>query len=193
MQMQSSSQNEAQLINMVSSADWLMAALEAVQALHLPSWCIGAGAIRNLVWDRLHGYASPTSLSDIDVVYFDSDAPIERDAELQRFLNAGNLSLPWEVTNQAHVHHWYHQYGGIPVRPLISLQDAIASWPEYATAVGVYLDENHRLRVIAPFGLDDLFAMRVRHNPARISQADYLARIRQKQFTQRWPRVVVTP
>lgn len=42
----------------------LMTALRSVRALGLGSWCIGAGAIRNLVWDTLHGFA-PTVSEDV--------------------------------------------------------------------------------------------------------------------------------
>lgn len=45
-----------QLISIVRASAWFMPALEAVRSLHLNSWCIGAGAVRNLVWDHLHGY-----------------------------------------------------------------------------------------------------------------------------------------
>ena len=60
-----------------------MPALTAVRELNLESRCIGAGAVRNLVWDSLHGYAQPSALSDVDVAYFDaSNLSVERNAEL---------------------------------------------------------------------------------------------------------------
>ena len=64
---------QAQLVAIVRGSAWFMRALEAVRALHLKSWCIGAGAVRNLVWDHLHGFGQPTALSDVDVAYFDAD------------------------------------------------------------------------------------------------------------------------
>jgi hypothetical protein len=50
-----------------------MDALVAVRGLGLASWCIGAGAVRNLVWDALHDKVTPSELADIDVAYFDAD------------------------------------------------------------------------------------------------------------------------
>ena len=44
---------------------------------------------------------------------------------------------------------------------------------------------------LAPFGLQDLFNMHVRHNPARVSAEAYRQRVRGKRFGQRWPGVVV--
>jgi hypothetical protein len=46
-------------------------------------------------------------------------------------------------------------------------------------------------RVLAPHGLDDLFAMVVRRNPARVSVATYRQRVAQKRYAERWPRVRV--
>jgi uncharacterized protein len=50
------------LVEIASHSSWCMSALSAVREMGLESWCIGAGAIRNLVWDALHGYEIPTHL-----------------------------------------------------------------------------------------------------------------------------------
>lgn len=171
---------------------WFAEALCAVRKLGLHSWCIGAGAIRNLVWDHLHGFASPSALTDIDVAYFDAtDLSGERDAHLQSALKAILPDAPWEVTNQAAVHLWFEAHFGHPVEPLGSLEEAVASWPEYATSVGIALLQDDSLRVIAPYGLEDLFGIVVRRNPARVSVATYRLRVEQKRYAARWPRVRV--
>jgi hypothetical protein len=179
------------LVRIVARSAWFMPALRAVRSLGLPAWCIGAGAVRNLVWDALHGYTEPSRLADVDVAYFDARADADQDAALQRRLAAQQPNVPWEVTNQAWVHTWFEGHFGHPVAALHSLEEAVASWPEFATAVGVSLDADDRVRVIAPHGLEDLFAMRVRRNPARVSLQTYRARIEQKQYARRWPRVTV--
>lgn len=185
-------QNEARLRQLAASSPWLMPALRAVRELGLPAWCIGAGAVRNLVWDALHGYAAPSSLPDIDVAYFDAtDLSPERDAALQQRLRQAMPDTPWEVTNQAAVHHWFEAYFGHAVEALHSLPEAIASWPEYATSVGLRLHDDDRIEVIAPHGLDDLFNCVVRRNPARVSLETYRQRVQQKQYAQRWPRVTI--
>lgn len=179
------------LVAMVREAPWLMDALAAVRSLGLRSWCIGAGAVRGLVWDRLHGYNGPPHCPDIDVAYFDpADLRRERERVVQARLRAVRPATPWEAVNQAAVHLWY----GVPgeaVEPLPSLTAAVASWPEYATAVGVALQADDRIDVIAPYGLDDLFAMVVRHNPRRASRAAYRERVASKRYRERWPLVQV--
>ena len=50
---------------------WLMSVLHAARAVDLPDWFVGAGAIRNTVWDYLHAYTVPAPLADVDVAFFD--------------------------------------------------------------------------------------------------------------------------
>ncbi|MEO4027717.1 nucleotidyltransferase family protein [Chromobacterium vaccinii] len=52
-------------------------------------------------------------------------------------------------------------------------------------------DADDSLRIIAPFGLDDLFGMMVRRNPARASAEIYRRRVADKRYPERWPRVTV--
>lgn len=182
------------LTALVRATPWFMAALRAGRGLGLAHWCIGAGALRNLVWDALHGHAEPSALADVDFAYFcKDDLDAEREAALQRRLQDACPDLPWEVTNQAGVHRWFEAHFGHAVEPLHSLEEAIASWPEPATAVGVWLGQADALHVIAPLGLEDLLGMRVRRNPARVSVETYRQRCTSKRYAERWPRVVVEP
>ena len=185
---------EARLVTIALESPWFRPALVAVRSLNLPSWCIGAGAVRNLVWDSLHELRLPSALSDVDVAHFDaSDLSVARDAEIQGRLTDTNPRVPWEVTNQAAVHTWFEANFGHAVSPLFSLEDAVASWPEYATAVGLTLRPDDSIHVIAPYGLEDLFSMVVRRNPARVSIDTYRKRIEQKPYQKRWPRATVLP
>jgi hypothetical protein len=181
-----------ELIAIVRASDRFMAALAAVRSLRLASWCIGAGAVRNLVWDALHGHAVPSPWADVDVAYFDAeDLSGQAEQALQGRLVAMLPGVPWKVANQARVHLWFEAWFGHAVPPLASLEAAVASWPEYATAVGITLDDGDALHVVAPHGLGDLFGMVVRRNPARASPETYRQRVASKRYTERWPRVRV--
>lgn len=178
-----------ELVALVGNCEWLMRALLAVQSLGLSEWCIGAGAIRNLVWDARHGRTARLP-ADIDVAYFDpANLSSVQDQQLQARLIKLEPEFPWEVTNQAAVHLWFEASFGHPVLPLHTLEDAVASWPEYATAVGVSLSPVGNITIIDPHGLDDLFNMVVRRNPARVSPETYRQRIAQKDYQARWPEV----
>ena len=182
----------ARLVAIARATPWFMRALESVRSLGLADWCIGAGAVRNMVWDALHERPQPSRLPDVDVAWFDAaDLSPGRDAALLARLRRIDPATPWEVTNQAGVHLWFEACFGQAVAPLASLEDAVASWPEFATAVGLALGGDGTLRVIAPHGLDDLFAMVVRRNPARASIETYRQRVAQKRYAERWPRVRV--
>ena len=182
----------SELIAIAKASPWFMHALKAAASLGLGDWCIGAGAIRILVWDHLHAHPVPSKLVDIDLCYFDLACPEPAtERRLQALLHASTPDLPWEVTNQATVHRWFKDRFGHAVAPLQSLKDGVASWPEYATCVGITLDAASDIQVIAPWGLDDLFAMRVRHNPARASQQAFVQRTQSKRYALRWPRVRV--
>ncbi len=178
----------AELEEIVRSTPSLLRALEAARDVDAPDWLIGAGAVRNAVWDRLHGFTEPTPPGDVDLVFFDSeDLSREHAREIESALRERAPELPWEATNQAAVHLWY----GEDVEPLRSSAEAVATWPETATCVALRLDAADRLEIVAPLGLDDLFAMVVRRNLARGSAADYERRVASKRFPERWPRVTV--
>jgi hypothetical protein len=187
-------QFEEQFIILIRSTSWFYEALVAVRDLKLSSWCVGAGILRNIVWDHLHQLEEPSHFSDVDVAYFDlSDISAESDQKLQKQLSARLPDVPWEVTNQAGVHTWFESVFEHPVSPLLSLEEAVATWPETAVSIGVTLNSDDSIRVIAPFGLDDLFACIVRRNPARVSVETYRKRIAEKQYSVRWPLVTVIP
>lgn len=196
MNQQSSSWTEqhSRLTALVGASTGLMAALHAVRSLGLDSWCIGAGAVRSLVWDDLHGFAEPTPLDDVDVVYFDSAFfSAAQDAEYESQLRRAMPSVAWEVTNQATVHRWFAEYLGQTVAPLLSLDDGVGSWPEVATCVGVFLRPDDSIGVVAPHGLDDLFGLVVRHNPVRADAQTYRERVASKRFAARWPLLTIHP
>jgi len=128
----------------------------------------------------------------VDVAYFDlADLSRERDHEIQARLARLEPDLPWEVTNQAGVHLWFEEVFGHAVAPLRSLEEAVASWPETATSVAVWIDVDDRLHVIAPLGLDDLLGMVVRRNPRRVSPETYRHRLETKRYHERWPGVTI--
>jgi hypothetical protein len=80
---------------------------------------------------------------------------------------------------------------GVDVPPLVSTTDAVATWPETATAVAVRLIGEDQIRVVAPCGLEDLFGIVWRHNPRRAPVGLFRERTRSKRITTRWPRVEI--
>jgi|HubBroStandDraft_2_1064218.scaffolds.fasta_scaffold37479_4 hypothetical protein len=172
---------------------WLLRALEAVAASGLPEAWIGAGVIRDVVWGQLHDGFDPAGVRDIDVVYFDpADLSPARDQDALRVL-AGAAGYPWEATNQAAVHTWYHEYfGGAPVAPFACVHDAVTTWPETATCTAIRMTAAG-LEVCAPHGLCDLLTGVWRVNPVRVTPEVSRARLARQAVSTRWPRVRVAP
>ena len=121
---------QRQIIDWLQQDNARMAALRTVRRLGLNDWCLGAGFVRNLVWDRRHGYTEPTPLNDIDVIHFDAErADAERDRMLEVRLQQW-LPRPWSVKNQARMHL---RGGRAPYR---DSEEAISFWTEVETAIG---------------------------------------------------------
>ena len=169
-----------------------MSILETVRACNPPDWLVGAGVIRNLVWDYLHQYEIPTPLADIDVIFFDpEDLRPERDRMVQQQLTQRLPHVPWEATNQAAVHLWYEDVFGFSVPALHSSEEAVGTWPETATCVAVRLLSNDEIHIVAPYGLTDLFQLVLRRNPRRVTQEQFVQRLHSKDILRKWPRVHV--
>ena len=160
--------------------------LGLVRALDLPDCWVGAGFVRNAVWDRLHGRRLPHQ-GDVDVVWFCAEcAEPEEDRRAEDMLRAMDPSIPWSVRNQARMHS---RNGDAPYASTV---DAMRFWPESATAVAVRRTKRDGCEVVAPFGLDDLFGMVVRPTP-RFAVGDklaaHLARVEQKGWLTHWPHL----
>jgi uncharacterized protein len=187
---------QAQLTTLISGSPWLLRVLRTVRDSQLPDAWVGAGLLRDLVWGQLYGYGfDPSTVRDIDVAFFDqANLSREHDDQATALLNTLQPGQPWEAKNQAAVHDWYHhRFGGPPVAPLASVAEAVATWPETATAVAVRVDDHDVLQVLAPHGLQDLLAGVWRRNPARVSLAVSRERLTRHQPQQRWPGVRIVP
>lgn len=178
---------EKHLTGWIAASPFAMRCLRLVRDLDLPDWAIGAGFVRSLAWDRLSGFARPTPLADIDVLFFDpGDLSPRREAEAADWLDAAWPGQSWSPRNQARMHAGN---GDLPYR---DTADAIANWLETPTAVAVRLLHDDRLEIIAPHGLDDLMALRVRPTLAGQRRiAAYHARMAAKNWAATWPNVVV--
>jgi uncharacterized protein len=183
------------LAQLLTAEPWMVHGLEAVALSGLPCAWIGAGAIRDLVWGRYHGTFDPAAVKDVDVAYFDAGhVALERDLAAEQVLRGIAPGMPWEATNQAAVHLWYHHYfGGPPVEAFASVHDAVATWPETATCVAVRRGSDG-IEVCAPHGAADLLNGVWRVNPIRVTPAVSRARLARQRVQVRWPRVrVVLP
>lgn len=173
---------EKQLIEIVKQDTYIMSILNAVEKISLSDAWVCAGLIRNKVWDVLHNITTP--INDIDVIYFDtSDTTLEMEKQLEKELRFLLPNQPWSVKNQARM----HRKSGF--NPFTSSYDGVAHFPETPTAIAARL-RNKELEIMAPYGLQDLFEMKVR--PTSFYQKDkeyysiYVERIKKKKWVEIW-------
>ncbi|HET9160155.1 MAG TPA: nucleotidyltransferase family protein [Caulobacteraceae bacterium] len=183
---------EARLTGILCQCPGLMQVLTTVRALALPDWMVFSGAIYQPVVNHLTGRPLEHGLKDYDVGYFDaSDVSYEaEDVVIRRVAAAFAPPLRdiVEVRNQARVHLWFEDHFGEPYTALTCSDEALGRFVSPSFAVGVRLESDDAMTVMAPFGLDDLFALRFRPNPNR--QTDYFPKIAAK-MKHRWPEIRV--
>ncbi len=162
---------EARLETIVRRSEPLMQVLTGVRALDLPDWMIFSGAVYQRVLNDLTGRPPDHGVKDYDVGYFEAtDLSYEaEDRQIQRVAAAFEPPLREmiELRNQARVHLWFEGRFGEPYTPLTESAEALTRFVSPMFAVAVRLEADDGLKVTAPFGLDDLFAMRLRPNPLR--------------------------
>jgi hypothetical protein len=183
---------ERRLEEIVRTGPTLMQVLTTVRDLDLPDWLIFSGAVYQRVLNHLTGRDLDYGIKDYDLGYYDpSDTSYEaEDVVIRRVAAAFQPPLRElvEVRNQARVHLWFEGKFGEPYAPLSRTAEALDRFTSATFSVGVRLEPDDRLTVLAPFGLEDLFALRLRPNPRRVTNG--FARTA-ASATARWPELTV--
>jgi uncharacterized protein len=171
--------------------DWALenpanaAILDRLPALGLGQAHLVAGCLYQAVWNRLSGAAVDAHIKDYDIFYYDAadlsfeaeDRAIRRAAEL-----FADLGVQIELKNQARVHLWYPERFGAGYPPLASARDGIDRYLVACTCIGIGAGTG---ALYAPYGLDELWAGKLRMNPANPRPA--LFRAKAASYRARWP------
>ena len=188
----SESELHERLIAILRAMPPLMQVLSVARGLCLPDWLVFSGAVYQPVLNHLTGRPLDYGIKDYDLGYFDaSNLSYEaEDAVIRRVEAAFDepLRSMVEVRNQARVHIWFEAKFGEVYGPLSSTAEALERFASPTFAVGVRLESDDRLYIEAPFGLADLFALRLRPNPRRKTVGFARA---SEDVRRRWPEVVV--
>lgn len=178
--------NEQDLIKMVKEDKWMMSVLGEADKLNLPDWMIGAGFLRNKVWDRLHGFEREIAdTSDIDLVYYNRENTEQIDRELSSKME-GVLGLRWEIVNQSYTHKWHDRE-----IPYINSAEALSEWVETPTCVAITLLNGEPI-IIAPHGIDDLVNLIVRPISSHKDNLEiFHKRVESKNWLKKWPKLRV--
>lgn len=159
-------------------------ALDVVSSLDLPDSWIGAGFVRNAVWDHMHGRPQSALVGDVDVIWYGPDkSDSAEDQRIEAALRVVAPSIDWSVKNQARMHI---RNGDLPYT---SAPDAMRYWPETATTVAVRRHGSDDCEICAPFGLDDLLQLILRPTPGFSGKKRFIyeKRVQAKGWTTLWP------
>ena len=201
------------LSNIIHRDPFRMDCLRALRALNLPQGYLGAGFVRNAIWDDLHNKARPTPLNDVDVVYFSDEITVpqskvsventieslsqpggqagvlsEAKAQEKAFEHELARFVPnanWQVKNQARMHL---AHGHAPYK---SCSEGISYWIERETCVAVRLLANDDVDILAPFGLEANFAGTISINPKYPRPDVFEQRVVSKNWPKDWPLLKV--
>jgi hypothetical protein len=182
------------LETILRDAPSLMRVMQTVRGLGLPDWLIFSGAIYQRVLNHLTGRDPDYGIKDYDLGYFDpADLSYEaEDVVIRRVAAAFEPPLREmvEVRNQARVHLWFEGKFKEPYAPLRDSAEALSRFTSTTFAVGARLEPDGRMTVVAPFGLEDVFALRLRPNPIRRTTGFQ----RTAEAAQaRWPELRIEP
>jgi hypothetical protein len=172
---------------LIESDEWMMQVLRAAELLNLQDWWIGAGFLRNKVWNALEG-KDLREAGDVDLVYFNSDdVTPQADWRFDEVMKRDHPMADWEVRNQARMHH-VNKFD-----PYVSTIDGISNWVETATCVAVKLVDG-KLELLFCHGIDDLVNLVARPIP-RFQSIELIDtfhdRVKRKEWRKKWPHLKV--
>lgn len=188
-------QTQEQVLKDIVCADpVLLDLLTGLEKMDLPDWLLVSGGIYNNVWNYLTGRQSMNGVKDLDVFYFDgADLSYRAEDDQIKRVEAvfAHLPLPVELRNQARVHLWAPQKFGNDFAPLKSSAEMLGKFASKTHSVGVKMDAQGQLEVIAPFGLDDIFSFRIVPNYA-LNNRDAHEK-KGARALEHWPELTILP
>ena len=183
-------EQRAFLINAVLADPVNAAVLERAYQLGLPDHALMAGSLYKSVWNELTGREPGHGVNDYDLAYFDdSDLGQEAEDAVIRRCEPVFADLPAEVEvcNQARVHIWFSKKFGVKRDPLVDTADAVRHFASKTHAVALRWSAPGDMDVIAPFGLDALFSLRVEPMPGVANPEGWNSKIAEQ--ARLWPEI----
>lgn len=150
------------------------------------NYYLAAGCINQTVFNYYHRMDLNSNIKDYDIAYFDEDTSYEAEDKIIKDLTKKleKLNLSFDIKNQKRVPIWYKEKYGVNHEQYSNTEAAIARWGASITCLGVRL-ENNRLIVACPYGLNDLFSMKIR--PITVEYDKYKFLEKYKRWKKCWP------
>lgn len=180
------------LASMLRDVPHVMDILKGIRNLGLPDAWLVSGGIYQTAWNIMTDRTLLHGIKDFDIIYFDGrDLSYEAEDKVIKRVNAAlpDLAELLEVRNQARVHLWYESRFGRPYRPLECAMDSLTTYAARTHAVAARLDGQDKLVLHAPFGLANLFAMRLVPNHAHPNEQTYAEKAERMKAL--WPELEI--
>lgn len=178
----------------LSSVPHVMQILQTIRDMQLPDAWLVSGAIYQTVWNVMTGRPHFHGIKDFDIIYFDgTDLSYEAEDKVIKQVEAAlpDIANLLETRNQARVHLWYEKRFGRTYRPLDCAMDSLTTYAARTHAVAARMTRTGELLIQAPFGLANLFAMRLVPNYVQPNEQTYVEKAaRMKEL---WPELTVLP
>lgn len=183
-------EQKANLIKIVQKNPNLKVILNKLDFPNRFPWYISAGCINQTVWNYLTGREITYGIGDYDLVYWEDDISKEAELEVQKGVKSqfSNLDIELEVINEARVHVWFEEDFGEEIDPYKNIEHAISTWPTTVTCIGI-TKLNNQFKIVAPYGLNDLFSMILRPNEPTV--LDHIFKSKVKKWISKWPELTV--
>ena len=164
---------------LVLANDVVATLLDRLAEVAAPDWYLTAGCLTQTVWNVLSELPPAEGIKDYDVIYHDPGEPPDRPIRAA-IVAAADLGVELDVHNQA------------LREPPMGSAEAVATWPTTASCVAARRDAPQgALRVLAPRGFSDLFALVVR--PTRVRAPREVYEEKAARWQRRWPALTVLP
>ncbi|NQW11189.1 MAG: nucleotidyltransferase family protein [Alphaproteobacteria bacterium] len=169
-----------------------VAILERLPDLGLAQPWLVAGCLYQAVWNRLSDKPAGWGIKDYDVFYWDEDTSWEaEDAAIKRAdILFADLGAEVELKNQKRVPLWFEAHFGAPYPPVSKASDGIERFLVACTCVGLTPTGDGAPELLAPYGLDDLYAGVLKINPHNPSPHRYAEKC--ASYLDRWPWLTFT-
>ncbi|WP_371932608.1 nucleotidyltransferase family protein [Bacillus carboniphilus] len=108
---------------------------------------------------------------------------------LEEKLSTIQPNIPWSVKNQARMHKISN------LLPYSSSEDGISKFPETATALGIKLEDKDRVKLTAPWGIEDAIRLKVKPTPMYCINKElffiYEERVKKKNWQSIWNKIEI--
>ncbi len=160
--------------------------LKKLQEYNLDNYYLGAGCISQTIFNYYHGYDLENNINDYDIVYFDNDLTYEKEDKIIKEIKelCCDIKVNLDIKNQARVHLWSLKSLGRQINQIYYLEEAIRGWGTTVTCIGVRLKDNY-LEIFAPYGLNDLFGLKVIPIKENIPKEVYIKKT--IKWKEKWP------